>query len=75
MAQPQGGFYFRLDQMSGRFLPVPPISPGDGTVCVTNARRLMRALRCRCRSMEITYDALTAAIAGGTRAPLVPWTF
>jgi hypothetical protein len=85
MAQPQGGFYFKLDQMSGRFLPAVNGSPGDQTVCVTgsyNQEEAYRALNAGAAvpvpvagKWTVDYTALMLAIDGGTRAELTPWTF
>ena len=88
MAQPQGGFVFRIDQMSGRFLPVPNGSVGDGCCVVTGCSDIQGvnaayvALNAGAAvpmpaagKWTVDYTALTNAIAGGIRATLTPWTY
>jgi hypothetical protein len=85
----QGGYYFKLDPSSGRFLPVGEIglggSPGDGVLCVTGAladvHQVGMMLNDGCVALptgggrwQVSYAALVTAQSTGTRAVLTPTT-
>ncbi len=85
----QGGYYFKLDPSSGRFLPVGDVglggSVGDGVLCVTGStvdvHQIAAMINDGCIAVpsgggrwQVSYQALLNAQVTGTRAVLVPTT-